>query len=353
MNAQLVELAQHYGAVSNLLATLKSDAGVSEAASVALSALSAQFALSSEALQFATQVDGATLAALRLTLASGDFGDDTDDYDELDDDAPSRPAVQQQQHHHHHVFHPAGAVPLPKHASDGSYDAPDSASDGAYAAYATMPITAPLLFASSSVSSGDAYAALPAGVVTEAVLKFEASVAALMSSVMNFSPASAASNPRASMHIYASRSLPTPAGRPEARGSAGDAPNSAAAAPKPPQPHQPQAPPPIPTSAPPSSTPQVPPSPNPLTLSPRRNRCERCGAFNGRTITPYAGESSATHGWTCLCLQCSFLLNGQQQQPAAQHVPPATPGPLLDDAYDSVPPLPPLPSDLSIANMGL
>jgi hypothetical protein len=326
-------------AVSSLLAMLKNEDGVTEATSRELDALSQQYAFSSDALQAAQSVDARTLDALRLLI-------DPDDSDDIGDTGGTQPAVAMTTAARQRVLsgtHSSASSPATSAHLTTSYDssAVDVASTSAL--YATMPINMTISSTTSPLRRGsdprDTTSSSDSGPVSESVLKFEASVAAIMSSIMNFVPAS-------HVRTYASRALPTPVapGSPFIKShrdrDTSVPPNAAPASPV--VQHRSAAA--AAAAAAVAAASHAPLSPiSSPPLSPRRQRCERCGLPNGRTITPYINEPSSD--WRCLCLQCSLLLNS-----AVPEAPPPMPMP-VETEFESVPPLPPLPHNWSEMQM--
>jgi hypothetical protein len=318
---------------------LKNEDGVPDATSRELDALSQQYALSSDALQAAYSVDARTLDALRLMCDP----DDSEDMGLASVDTvsaggttvamatatgPAAGATAARQRVLSGTHSSASSPATSAHLTT-SYDSSVVELASTSAVYATMPINMTISATLPPPRRGsdprDTTSSSDSGPVSESVLKFEASVAAIMSSIMNFVPAS-------HVRTYASRALPTPVapGSPFVKSHREREPNApsspavqhrtaAAAAPQPPL---------SPVASPP--------------LSPRRQRCERCGLPNGRTITPYINEPSSD--WRCLCLQCSLLLNS-----VVPETPP--PAPPTETDFESVPPLPPLPHNWSETQM--
>jgi hypothetical protein len=314
---------------------LKNEDGVTEAMSRELERLSHDYSYSSDVLQSSTSVDSRTLDALQLMLSDPDDSSDTTNINHTTttnttttlttsilpaDNSTSTVAKRVLSGTHSSASSPATSAHLTT-----SYDS--AAPDPVAAVYSTMPVNMTISSSAPPRRGSDPRdTASSSDSVSESILKFEASIGSIMSSIMNFVPAVLA---RASAaNTYASRALPTPVapGSPFVKSHRERDPN----APGSPVVHHRSA---VVAAAAPQSPVASPP------LSPRRQRCERCGLPNGRTITPYVNEPSE---WRCLCLQCSLLLNS---------VVPTPPQPPVEAEFESVPPLPPLPHNWSETQM--
>lgn len=317
---------------------LKNEDGVTESVSRELDKLSHDYGYSSDVLQTSTAVDSRTLDALLLMLTDPDDSSDTTNINHalsstttattaaVANVAPTDRIVAKR------VLsgtHSSGSSPATSAHLTTSYDsaAPDPIASTA-AVYSTMPVGMMTISSTSAPprrGSDPRDTASSSDSVSESILKFEVSVASIMSAIMNFVPAV---HSRASAaNTYASRALPTPVapGSPFVKSHRERDPN----APGSPVVHHRSVAAPQPPLSPVSSPP----------LSPRRQRCERCGLPNGRTITPYVNEPSE---WRCLCLQCSLLLNSVPTPPQP---------PVVETEFEAVPPLPPLPHNWSETQM--